>query len=78
MTVEEWEEIATSIMYYGEPNMNEELFQQTTDAFGRILSNAKINTRTRLITLLLENMIEHKVDHPLLIEQIEKHLVLRQ
>ena len=78
MTVEEWEEIATSIMYYGEPNMNEELFQQTTEAFGRILSNAKINTRTRLITLLLENMIEHKVDHPLLIEQIEKHIVLRQ
>lgn len=58
--------------------MNEELFQQTAEAFGRILSNAKINTRTRLVTLLLENMIEHKVDHPLLIEQIEKHIVLRQ
>lgn len=78
MTIDEWEEIATAIMYYGEPNMNEELFQQTAEAFGRILSNAKINTRTRLITLLLENMVEHKVDHPLLIEQIEKHIVLRQ
>ena len=78
MTTEQWEDMATSIMYYGEPHMNDELFQQTAEAFGRILSNSKLESRTRLITLLLEYMIEHKVDHPLLMEQIEKHIVLRQ
>ena len=73
---EEWQEQTLNLLYYGEPEDNmSELEARAMDAFEGILKEAKLERRLRIVSILLERIVEYNIAHPRLIKTVENYII---
>ena len=64
------------LLYYGEADSDlSHLEGRAMDAFESILKQAKLERRLRIVSILLERIVEFNIAHPRLIKAIENHII---
>ena len=65
-----------NLLFYGEaePNMSQ-LEARAMDAFESILKQSKLERRLRIMSILLERIVEFNIAHPRLIKTIENYII---
>ena len=73
---EEWQEQTLNLLYYGEAEINlTDLEAKAFDAFESLLKQAKLERRLRIVSILLERIVEYNIAHPRLIKTIENYII---
>ena len=73
--INEWEERAIRLLYYGDANVDPGLEDQAMAAFANILKMSKVERRPRNVALLMEFVVEHEMANPKIIEAIENQVL---
>ena len=65
-----------NLLFYGEaePNMSQ-LEARAMDAFESILKQSKLERRLRIMSILLERIVEFNIAHPQLIKIFENYII---